>query len=44
MLLVSIRGQDWGKMIIFAAIVLGVVLELVCIDWITTLLQRATRG
>ncbi len=40
MLLGSIRGQDWGKVIIFTAIVLGVVLELAGIGWITTLLQR----
>ena len=42
MLLGSIRGQDWGKMIIFAAIVLGVILELAGISWITTLLQRVS--
>ena len=40
MLLGSLRGQDWGKLLIFAAIVLGVVLELSGISWITTLLQR----
>ena len=40
MLLGSIRGQDWGKVIIFAAIVLGVILELVGVSWITVLLQR----
>lgn len=40
MLLGSIRGQDWGKVIIFAAIVLGVILELAGVNWITTLLQR----
>ena len=42
MLLGSIRGQDWGKMAIFAAIVLGVILELAGISWITTLLQRVS--
>ena len=42
MLLGSIRGQDWGKMIIFAAIVLGVILELAGVSWITTLLQRVS--
>ena len=40
MLLGSIRGQDWGKVLIFAAIVLGVILELVGVSWITVLLQR----
>ena len=42
MLLGSIRGQDWGKVIIFAAIVLGVILELAGVNWITTLLQRVS--
>lgn len=42
MLLGSIRGQDWGKVIIFAAIVLGVILELAGVSWITTLLQRVS--
>ncbi len=40
MLLGSLRGQDWGKVLIFAMIVLGVVLELSGVSWITTLLQR----
>lgn len=42
MLLGSIRGQDWGKVIIFAVIVLGVILELAGVNWITTLLQRVS--
>ena len=42
MLLGSIRGQDWGKVIIFAVIVSGVILELVGVNWITTLLQRVS--
>lgn len=42
MLLGSIRGQDWGKVIIFATIVLGVILELAGVNWITTLLQRVS--
>ncbi len=42
MLLGSIRGQDWGKMLIFAVIVFGVILELVGVSWITTLLQRVS--
>ena len=42
MLLGSLRGQDWGKLLIFAAIVLGVGLELAGINWITTLLQRVS--
>ena len=41
MLLGSLRGQDWGKIVIFAAIILGVTLELFGVNWITTLLQRA---
>jgi hypothetical protein len=40
MLLGSLRGQDWGKVLIFAAIALGVILELSGITWITMLLQR----
>ena len=40
MLLGSLRGQDWGKVLIFAALILGVLLELSGITWITTLLQR----
>ena len=40
MLLGSLRGQDWGKLFIFGLIVLGVILELSGIDWITTLLQK----
>lgn len=42
MLLGSIRGQDWGKVLIFAIMVLGVILELVGVSWITTLLQRVS--
>ena len=42
MLLGSLRGQDWGKVLIFAIIVLGVVLELAGVNWITTLLQRVS--
>ena len=40
MLLGSLRGQDWGKVLIFAILVLGVLLELSGVNWITTLLQR----
>ena len=40
MFLGSLKGQDWGKVVIFAAIVLGVILELAGVSWITTLLQR----
>ena len=42
MLLGSLRGQDWGKVLIFAIIVLGMVLELAGVNWITTLLQRVS--
>ena len=42
MLLGSIRGQDWGKVLIFAVIILGVLLELAGVNWITTLLQRVS--
>ena len=42
MLLGSIRGQDWGKVLIFAVMVLGVILELAGVSWITTLLQRVS--
>lgn len=40
MFLGSLKGQDWGKILIFAAIVLGVILELSGVSWITSLLQR----
>ena len=40
MFLGSLRGQDWGKVGIFAAIVIGIILELSGVNWITSLLQR----
>ena len=40
MFLGSLRGQDWGKVVIFAAIVIGIILELSGVNWITSLLQR----
>ena len=40
MFLGSLRGQDWGKVVIFAAIVFGVILELSGVSWITSFLQR----
>ena len=40
MLLGSLRGQDWGKVIIFITMILGVVLELSGVNWITALLQK----
>ena len=40
MLLGSLKGQDWGKLLIFAMIVVGVFLELFGVNWITTFLQR----
>jgi len=36
----SLRGQDWGKVLIFLTIVFGVFLELIGVNWITTFLQR----
>ena len=36
----SLRGQDWGKVLIFLTIVFGVLLELFGVNWITTFLQR----
>ena len=39
MLLGSLRGQDWGKVVLFAVLVMGVVLEMLGINWLTTLLQ-----
>ena len=42
MLLGSLRGQDWGKFLIFVLMILGVVLELAGVNWITTLLQRVS--
>lgn len=40
MFLGSLRGQDWGKVVIFAGIVFGVILELSGVNWITSFLQR----
>lgn len=42
MFLGSIRGQDWGKLLIFAVLIVGVLLELSGVNWITTLLQRVS--
>ncbi len=42
MLLGSLKGQDWGKLLIFAALVLGISLEFFGINWITTLLQSVS--
>lgn len=36
----SLRGQDWGKVLIFITMILGVILELSGVNWITTLLQK----
>ena len=40
MLLGSLKGQDYGKVMIFAAIVIGVILELCGITWMTTFFAR----
>ncbi len=40
MFLGSLKGQDLSKVIIFGMIVFGVVLEILGINWITTLLER----
>ena len=40
-LLGSLRGQDWGKVVILVALVIGILLEPFGINWITTLLQKA---
>ena len=40
MLLGSLKGQDYGKVMIFGAIVIGVILELCGITWMTTVFQR----
>lgn len=40
MFLGSLKGQDWGKIVIYGAIVVGVILELFGVNWITLLLQR----
>ena len=40
MLIGSLRGQDYGKLIIFGALILGVILELIGITWVTTFFQR----
>ncbi len=40
MLLGSLKGQDYGKLLIFAAIIIGIILELSGINWMTTFFQR----
>ncbi|MDE0301495.1 MAG: hypothetical protein OXN17_22950 [Candidatus Poribacteria bacterium] len=40
MLLGSLKGQDYGKFLIFAGIVLGVILELVGITWVSTFFKE----
>lgn len=40
MFLGSLKGQDWGKVLILGMIVFGVVLEIFGISWITALLQQ----
>ena len=40
MLLGSLKGQDYGKVMIFGAIVIGVILELCGITWLTSFFQR----
>ncbi len=42
MLLGSLKGQDWGKLLIFAALVLGISLEFFGLNWITTLLRSVS--
>ena len=40
MFLGSLKGQDWGKILVVGMIVSGMVLEILGINWITTLLQQ----
>ena len=42
MLLGSLKGQDWGKLLIFGAIILGISLEFFGFSWITTLLKTVS--
>jgi len=42
MLLGSLKGQDYGKLMIFGAIVGGVILELLGINWMTTFFDRVS--
>ena len=39
MFLGSLRGQDWGKVIIFVMLVLGLIFEPLGVHWVTWLLQ-----
>ena len=41
MLLGSLKGQDYGKIILFAGIILGVILELTGITWMSTFFRGA---
>ena len=40
MLIGSLRGQDYGKLIIFGALIIGVIFERIGITWMTTFFQR----
>ena len=42
MLLGSLKGQDYGKLMIFAAIVIGVILELIGVNWMTTFFDKVS--
>ena len=39
LLLGSLKGQDWGKILIIAAILLGVILQIFGINWFTNLIR-----
>ena len=42
MLLGSLKGQDYGKLMIFAAIVVGIILELIGVNWVTTFFDKVS--
>ncbi|MDE0043901.1 MAG: hypothetical protein OXT74_17800 [Candidatus Poribacteria bacterium] len=44
MLLGSLKGQDYGKILLFAGIVLGVILELAGITWVSTFFQGVQKS
>jgi len=39
LLLGSLRGQDWGKLIVIVMIILGVILQLIGVGWFINLLK-----
>ena len=39
LLLGSLRGQDWGKLLVIAATLVGVILQILGVNWFTNLFR-----